>query len=795
MRVGRVTIRDAAKATGRAPGHTRSILLMLALGIAAATVTFSVVDAVVLRPLPFERSDDLIFIGGRTPGWPTNLSAEEFWAIHDGVPALDSVGSLRTYKSPATVGTVTEEVAVTRSTADLFTVFRLRPVLGRLWTSNEDRSGDSGLAVLSFEYWQKRFAGNSNVVGAPLRIGDKSYQIVGVLPRIVDAEATLSWSPDVWIQAVPQRENQANGVARVVVTIGRLRGGSSLVDVDRQVKSALAPLAATTPMAYTDWRVEVKPWQAAMVGDARGWMLLLLGAVTLMVLIACVNAANLMLTRSVQRSRELAVRASLGASRRQLALTLLVESVMISTAATLGGLLLSAWGVKMVKSALPPGVFRASAIALNERVFVAAAIAAIATGVLFGSIPAWQASRVSMLGLLKDAAPTSTPARRAWRSALLVSQIACIGILLVASIMFVASFVRVLRANLGLTRTNLVGVSASGRVSTTIEEMRSRLEQVPGVSAVASATASSLPLVGPAFGGGYADTKLRVDGSSETAPVLMQMWRVTPNYFDVSGMRFLRGSSWRSADPDFTPVVLDEAAARRLFGNRDPIGSRLRGSAAGDLFTVVGIVGTVFWRGPDVEPRPTAYFPVLPSAKGSGASYFVRSSVPAETLVRSLEGIVASMAPAGSHPQVRLVDEAFSRLTTARRFNAGIMGAFALFAVLIGAAGTYATVTSLVAQQTHEIGVRLALGATSHHIWCSVLTVTGRCVLVGLAIGLPAGWWISRGFASLLFQVQPGDVSTYVIAAVTIALAALVASILPARRASRVDPLVSLRSV
>jgi putative ABC transport system permease protein len=328
-----------------------------------------------------------------------------------------------------------------------------------------------------------------------------------------------------------------------------------------------------------------------------------------------------------------------------------------------------------------------------------------------------------------------------------------------------------------------------------VTEIQDRLAQLPGVTGVAGVTGSSLPLVGPAFGGAYADTRLRPEGAPEASAIQTQMYRVTSNYFDVTGMSFRRGSTWVRADtPDFAPVVIDELAAQRLFASRDPIGLRVHGRGAGEIFTIVGVTRSVLWRGPDSEARPTVYLSVLENAKASNSRFFVRTSLPPATLVRPIESAVAPFSTPGMPSDVRVVEDAFRQITATRRFNAGVMAMFALLAIIIGAAGIYATITSLVAQQTHEIGVRLALGATTDDIAQRVLFTTARYVVLGLALGLPTAWWISRGFAALFFQVQPTDLSTYAIVAAVIALAGIVAAILPARRASRVDPLVSLRS-
>jgi predicted permease len=681
------------------------------------------------------------------------------------------------------------------ATAELFRVLRLKPLLGRVWTADDESRGEAHVAVISFDFWQRRFGGEPAVLGRTLRVEDTAYRVVGVLPAGADLPASAGWSSDVWIPRVPDRAGTPNGVSRSVFAIGRLRDGVSLDQLAAEVQSAVAPLAATKPYAYTDWRPEVKRWHDALVGGVRDWMLLVLGAVTLVVLIGCVNAANVMLIRSAERARELAVRASLGASRRQIALSLVAESLMLSIAATVCGLLFAIWGVAAAKAALPAGILRVDAIGLNARVFAASILAALGTGLLFGTVPAWQASRVSVVTLLKDGGTNVTAGRLAWRSALLVLEVACISVLLVVSTLFVGSFIRVMRVDLGVDRTNLLAVAPSAPFNATVAEVESRLKQVPGVVDVAVVTSSSLPIVGAAFSGAYADSKLRPsDGDTSQAPVEVRLYRVTPNYFAVTGMAFRRGSTWSTATAESAPVVLDELAARGMFGDRDPVGLHVRGDDPKSVFTIVGVVPFVRASGPEREALPSAYLAILPNATRRYACLFVRTSGPPDGLVSTVEAALGPLAPSGGARYVYLVDEAVRRMTATRRFNATLMSAFALFAMVIGGAGIYAVMASVVAQRTREIGVRIALGATTRNIHRDVIGQAGRHLALGLAAGLPAAWWISRGFGALLFQVRPTDLSIYVIVAVILAGIGLFAAVVPARRAARVDPVVSLRA-
>jgi predicted permease len=799
------TLRDASRSLRRSPAHGLFILLVLAVAISAATVTFSVVDAVVLKPLPFDRSDRLVQILGRDARGPFPLRTEQFWPIHDGVAAFEHVGAfshVTNRKVPVMVDGTTEQLSVMYATAELFQVLRLAPVVGRVWTGDEETRGDRQVAVIAFRFWQRRFSGDPAVLGRLLQIDKETYRIVGVLPAAADAAQTMGWPEEVWLPSVPDRVVTDRSSA-FVAALGRLRDGATAQQAEAQMKSALAPVAAARPAVYADWQPNVMDWHDTMVGSVRGWMLLALGCVALVVLIGCVNAANVMLTRSVERARELAVRASLGASRQRIACSLVAESLLLSTAAVACALLFGVWGVGAAKSALPRGVFRADAISLNGRVLLASIAAAVATGLLFGMVPAWLASRVSIVTLLKDAGATSTTARRGWRSAMLVAQIACISVLLVVSTLFVASFIRVTRLDPGIERSNLLAVTPRMPFKTSVDDVQRRLRQVPGIVDVAVATSASLPVISPAFGGAYPTTMLRRDATVAGAPVEVLVYRVTRNYFDVAGMPFRRGSAW-SATPalDAEPVVLDERAARQLFGDGDSLGRQLHTRFFDDRvraereasFTVVGVVPFVYARGPEGPPQPAMYLPIVPRPSRTFAGLFARTAMPADRVVPAVETALAPVAPAGDLSFVHAVDEALYRLTAARRFNAKLMSLFAILAMLIGAAGIYAVMASIVVQRAREIGVRIALGATVGDIRRGVLGEVGRHLVLGLALGLPLAWWCSRGFGALFFQVRPTDLSVYLTVGLILAGVAVIAAIVPARRAARVDPVVSLRA-
>jgi hypothetical protein len=463
---------------------------------------------------------------------------------------------------------------------------------------------------------------------------------------------------------------------------------------------------------------------------------------------------------------------------------------------------LSIGGVRLAKLAVSTmllGVFRASTIALNGRVLAAAAAVAVMSGLLVSLVPAWQTSRAPVSSLLKDAEGATATGRRRWRSVFLTAEVATVVVLLVVSWLFVISLIRVVGIDLGIDRANLLAVKPRAEFRGTVADVEARLRSLPGVLDVAVSTAASLPLIGRAFGGAWHTTKLeRADGlppaSGIEGPIETLQYRVTPNYFSVAGQPFRRGATWSAETMfDVPPIVLDEQAARQLFGELDPVGRQVRASAPDGVFTVTGTVAHVYARGPEDPDLPSAYFVSRPSPARNYAGLFVKTTRPATEMVPIVNKALEPMAPDLNEPYVFVADEAVRRITATRRFNGGLMALFGLVGVLIGAAGVYAVMASFVAQQTREIGVRVALGATPARIQRGVLTTAWRHLFVGLALGLPIAWWLSRGLGALLFQVTPADVSVYVSVSAILIGVGLLAAWVPARRAAAIDPIISLR--
>jgi predicted permease len=795
LRTTGLIVRDALRALRAAPAHALFIVLVLAAGVTLGTVTFSVVDAVVLTPLPVEQPERLVSIPTRDEKFTQRITPDLYHELRARLTSVEALAARAMMTGMGvTVGRISDEWPVTQASAEIFSILRLSPAIGRFWTADDEARGQTDVAVLGYRFWRQQLGGDPSVLGKTVTVGTRAYSVIGVLSAESDHPAVDLTTTPLWVPIrLPRSSAQW-----FFSLIARTRPGVSPSHVADEVQRVTG---------VYDWRPNVAPLLDTYVAPVRSWMLLALGAAALVILVACANVANLMLARTAVRSQEMAIRGSLGASRRQIAISLLAEGLMLSVGATAVALLLSVLAVSLAKVAVAtalPGTFRASTIAMNGRVLLAALACAVTTGIAFSLVPAWQTSRISVSSLLKDGDGPMSTGRRRWRSIFLTAEIATVVVLMVVSWLFVVSLIRVVNTDLGIDRENLLAVSPRVQFAAPVDDVQRRIERVPGVAAVAVSSGASLPLVGRAFGGAWTTRPLlRADGAPGGSALEVLDYRVTPNYFAAAGLRFRRGGTWQADGAGGPPVVvLDEQAARRLFGDEDPIGRPVRADAApgrvrvdqpAGVYTVIGTVPHVYARGAEDTDLPSAYFPLKPNPARVFAGLFVKTSRPAWEVLPAITEVLQPVAPRQKQPYVFVADEAVSRITATRRFNGQLMALFGLVGTLIGAAGVYAVMASFVAQQTREIGVRVALGATPARIQRGVLTLAGRHLLAGLALGVPAAWWLSRGFEALLFRVTPADASVYVgVAALLIAVGFLAAWV-PARRAARIDPILTLR--
>jgi predicted permease len=790
MRSLGLVLRDATRAVRATPAQSLFIVFVLAAGITLGTVTFSVVDAVMLRPLPVDHPEQLVSISTRDQNFKARITPDLYWRLSEQLQHVEGVG-VRSMQSGVmvTVGETTDQMTVTSATANIFRLLRLTPGLGRLWTAEEETPGTRYVAVLGYRFWRDQLRSDPAVLGKTVSIHGRTspYTVIGVLSAASDhPEVDLTTSP-VWVPSVVPHTAESGSYGGI---LARLRPGVSAAQIASDVQRIIG-----TP----DWQPAVTPVLDGYVSRFRDWLWLALGAAALVVLVACANAANLMLTRAAGRVQEMAIRASLGASRAHIALAVMTEGLLLSAGATAAALLLSIGGVQLAKTAVIgalPWMFRASTISLSGRVFAAAIACAVVTGVLFSLVPAWQTSRTPVSLLLKDADARIGTVRRGWRSAFLVAEIATVVVLLVVSWLFVVSLIHSSRIDLGIDRENLLAINPRLEFRGTVDEVRERVASLPGVADVSVSTVAGLPLIGRAYGGAWITTKVqRASGAagSATTPLEVLEYRVTPNYFAVTGLRLLQGGTLTGSLDGPPAVVLDQQAARQLFGTENPIGQQVEAKEPAGIFTVVGTVPHVYTLGAEEDKWASAYFPLKPNPARKFAGLFVRTSRPADEMLPIVTEALKSLGPDLKEPFVFTADNAVRQITATRRFNAQLMSVFGIVGMLIGAAGVYAVMASFVAQQTREIGVRVALGATPARIQRGVLTLASRHLVAGLALGVPIAWWLSRGFTALLFQVTPADVSVYVAVAALLSVTGCMAAWVPARRAARVDPIVSLR--
>ena len=785
-RAASLALRDAWRSIRAAPRQTAVILGVLTLGIAAATVTFSVVDAVVLRPLPVADQDRLVVVTGRTQlAERMSLSPEELIALRQRAHAFAAIAGINRDTVDVGVGDAQESVPSARTTADLFTVLGVAPVVGRAFSPEAERPGRERVVVLSHDQWTQRFGGDPAAIGRTLILDGDPHEVVGVMPPGFTYPIVTDRPVQLWLPYVVE---EGDRWGRELHVVGRLRADASVADAQTQVDTVTAALAPLSPRSFEDWRPEVSTLVDSVLGDVRRWMLLVLAAVGLVLLVVCFNVASLLLTRAAARVRDQSIRASLGASGRQLAGALAIESLLLSCAATGLALLIATWGVEAARSALPSGIVRAQSIALDLRVFAAAAVAAGITGVLFGLAPAISTLRIDIARVLRLGARTATPARNRCHGTLLVAEVAFICVLLVATTLFVASFVRVTTADLGFDRSRLVSLGQLRGYSGAVPDVVRQLAAVAGVEA-AAAMVTPPPLVG----GVSASTTLQPPDDSAGAPVTLRFQYVSSEYFATARIPILQGATF-AEDDAVSPagIVIDELAARRLFGTSHAIGRIVRAPRFKAEYRVIGIVAHVRVSGPEEDSGPQMYMQIRPGANAIWA--LLRTAGNPHAALPSISASLEAMLPNRRVPPPIVVDDQFRRLTATRRFNAAVMSLFGVLAVVLGAAGIYGVMSITVSEQTRDFGIRRALGATSSQIQAAVVGRTIRYLATGLAIGLASAWWVSRLFDAVLFEVSATDVWVYTAVAAILGLVGLGAAILPARRAARVDPLVALRA-
>lgn len=793
----RIVARDVWRSVLATPAVSALVVGILTVAIAAVTVTFSVVDAVVLRPLPYPEPDRLVMVELRRSDTMTNITTLPVFVyeqLQTRAGSFDALAAVRRGNEQLSASPAPQPVVAARVTSTLFDVLRTRPLLGQPFDAKHEVAGNDLVAVIGYDLWQ-RLGGNPDVVGQALPLVDRTVTILGVMPQGFSYPLADDRRPEIWTPFVaPDDERSGAQLSQYLHVVGRLAPSASASQASAEVDVIFQSLEVPGPGSLEGLRTSVVSLRESLVGAVETWMLLVLGAVALVLLVACANVANILLARAARRSRELAVRASIGASRRQLVATLVLESLSLSLTAAVLGIALAAVGIDAARSLLPTGIARAQDIAVDWRVVAVAASAAILTGLTFGLVPAGQATRLDLLSLLKPNANQTRRGRMDWRTAFLVAQVAFVSVLLVATTLIVTSFVRLAQADLGFDRQRLLNVTGLAGLPGSLAELTHAIEDIPGVEAVGGFANGSAPLsLAAGFGGGSSGTRIWRPGSLPADRASVSWLRTGPGYFKAAGITVIDGQDFAEADLGRTDrLIVDQATARRLFGEQSPVGHSIS-FGNGTPATIVGVVSNVRDRGPEASANATVYGPTRVTA--SGHQLLVRTAADPTGVIPALRTVLDQRLPPESRSlTIRPLEDAFRVITAERRFAAGLMSGFGILAVLLGAAGVYAVIWSTVSLQMRDFGIKLALGATPSGIVTGVLRRALQYVAVGLMIGLPSGWLVTQGASSLLYDVDQSEPLTYVLVAGVIAGAALLSAAVPALRAARVDPQITLRT-
>jgi len=786
-------------------GFTSVALLALALGIGANTAIFSVVNSVLLRPLPFRDPQRLIMIwenyqqrGGPEREWAAPADFRDF---RDQAQSFEHVAALVGWGPTLTGQDEPEDLQGAAVSHDTFAMLGVEPALGRAFTADEDRAGAERVAVLSHNLWQRRFGSDPAIVGKNLTLGGESYTVIGVMPRGFSfpiLKDTEIWRPITSALAAIPGCDRGCVILRV---IAKLNPGVTLEAARAEMTALTSRLAEQYPESNKGVGATLVPLHEQLVGDVRPAMLVLLGAVGLVLLIACANVANLLLARAAAREKEVAIRAALGASRARLIRQHLTESLVLAMIGGAVGLLLAFWIVDLLVSFAPKGTPRLDEIAIDPIVLAFTCGVALLTGLVFGLAPALLSSRTNFNSALKEGGrDTSASSRGARvRSALVVSEVALALMLLVGAALLIKSFVNLQRVNPGFNPKDVVRVDVGlprtryperNQSATFYKQLLDRIAALPGIQSAGAV--SNLPL-----SGGGTDSDFGIEGRAPAEPGQNPVaWysSVTPGYFRAMGIRLLRGRVFTEADNADAPktVLISETMARRYFPDEDPVSKRLVFGGGSDPREIVGVISDVKFFGLNLDARPSMYFPHA-QTPARGMSLVVRTQGDPLTLAAAIRGQVSALDRDLAVSNVMTMEQLVGVSLAEPRFTLLLLGAFAAVAMLLSAIGVYGVVSYSVTQRSHEIGVRMALGAQMSDVLKLVVGQEMTLVLGGVGLGLIAAFALSRVMESLLFGVSATDVTTFAFTSVILAGVALAACFIPARRALKVDPMVALR--
>jgi len=803
-------LRFSLRMLRKAPAFTVVAVLVLALGVGANTAMFSVINAVLLRPLPYQESGQLVWL---TEILKSNTTDEitltpDFmdWRTQNHV--FTAMAAYNAFDSTLIGAGDSIQVNTVKASAALLPLLRVQPLLGRTFTANEDQKGNDQVVMLSYALWQQNFGGRSDVVGQSIRLDDQLFTVVGVLPR--DFYFPASEPVDI---LKPLGKNEAlemqrsDGMSFNRNVIARLKPGVTLEQARADMEVVQSHLARPAMLsASATLTVKLLPLREHLVGDARAALLMLLGAVGFLLLMACANVANLLLSRAVSRQRELAIRGALGASRGRIAAQLLVESLALAALGCSGGLALAIWTRGAILGLLPKTIPGLDSLPLDFRVLAFTMASVCASILVFGLGPAMTGAAGGSPSLNAEARTFSGgSSRQLWLRLSAAAQMAIAIVLLTGSGLMLQSFWRQRYRDLGFRSDQLLAVPVhfsrtrypSGtKQSEFLDDLMGKLCSIPGVAGAAVGT------IPP--GDFHATNNIRIEGRPLAAPINRPVARqpsVSASYFQVMGIPVLRGRGLLDSDmPNTEPVVLvSETLARRYFPGEEPLGRRVSVSRD-SWWRIAGIVGDVKTAGLGAGPEPVIYFPYHQSGRvdtgflGDNIGILVRSVVDPGAVAPEVRKRISQLDPSISIGDMQTMDHHLNQSAARPRLAALLLGLFAGLGLLLSIVGLYGVMSFLVRWRVREIGIRLAIGARPGDVLRLILVESGKVIFTGAIAGAAAAFWLNRLMQGLLYGISPADPLTFALSIAFLSAVGLTASYLPALEASAVDPMTTLRA-
>jgi putative ABC transport system permease protein len=798
-------LRYAARLQRKNPGFTVVAVIALALGIGANTALFSVVNTVLLRPLPYKDPERLVMVweDASRQGYPRDTpAAANFVDWRDQNQVFEGMAAMYDTSFNLT-GTGDPERLEGRSvSASLFPLLGVEPQIGRVFTAAEDQPGAQRVVLLSYALWQQRFGGDPGIVGRSLTLNGEGYVVVGVMP----ARFQFPSSDDqAWVPIAFTQEEAANRGRHYLQVVARLKPGVSLGQAQSEMNTIGSRLQQQYPQFNTDVGVAVQPLHEHLVGDIKPALLILLGAVGLVLLIACANVANLLLARAAARQKEIAVRVALGARRWRLIRQFLTESLLLSTLGGLVGLVIAYGGLIVLKAFIPENISQAREISMDLKVLGFTFLVSVTTGLIFGLAPAIQAARFNQIETLKEGgrdAATGGSGKRL-RSVLVTAEVAISLVLLIGAGLLINSFLRLRNVDPGFRADNLLTMKIvlpeskyeeMERRSAFYTDLIQRVQSLAGVRSAAVTTNLPLYRHGNSIGIGIEGQPAPPPGQERIIVTRI----VSPGYFNTMGIPLVRGRQLSEQDTDTTPnvVVISETMARRYWPGEEAIGKRIavgRIRKPEDWIQVIGVVKDVRQFELTAESKPQMYLTYRQAGFFDAQDLVVKTDVDPASLAATVRKAVWEIDKDQPVSNIRTMEEILADSIARQRFSMLLLAIFAAVALVLAGVGIYGVMSYSVAQRTHEIGIRMALGAQTGAMLKLAVGYGMKLVLAGLVIGLIAAFALTRVMATLLFGVTATDPATFTLISLLLIAVAALASYVPARRATKVNPIIALR--